>query len=149
MAKSKNRQMRDDDVHSHCFCLNVLTFCVKSYAWRFLERLPKDLATAIVNGREACDQQLTDRPRRCTPRAPRWIQDRASYETRTVALLEALARKWPKVEVVVNQLWTLPHAEEQIVLHAVAANPEIKISVLHGHYRIDCSVRKTRPVEHG
>jgi hypothetical protein len=51
-----------------------------------------------------------------------------------------MGTKWPKCEVVVNELRSLPHAEGQLVLHAVAPDREIKISVHHGRYWVHCAI---------
>jgi hypothetical protein len=48
--------------------------------------------------------------------------------------------KWPPCEVRVNELRTLPHREGQLVLHAVAPDREIKITVQSGKYWVHCAV---------
>ena len=48
--------------------------------------------------------------------------------------------KWPKCEVRVNELKKLPHYEGQLVLHAIAPDREIKISVQRGRYWVYCGI---------
>ena len=52
--------------------------------------------------------------------------------------------KWPPCEVRVNKLRTLPHREGQLVLHAVAPDREIRITVQSGKYWVHCAVNNGR-----
>ena len=45
-------------------------------------------------------------------------------------------------EVRVNELSALPHYEGQLVLHAIALDREINITVQHGRYWVHCGVKQ-------
>ena len=53
-----------------------------------------------------------------------------------------MSSRWPPCEVRVNQLRKLPHHEGQLVLHVVAPDREIKITVHRGRYWIHCGVKR-------
>jgi hypothetical protein len=63
-------------------------------------------------------------------------------DRRPLGSLAAMGAKWPPCKMLVNELKKLPHYEGQLVLHAVAPDREIKITVQQGRYWVHCGVKK-------